>query len=57
MNEHFLLADILKTKEIRDTYMKNYNLTEEKLIEIRKEKNSRKKISLDFREKVERVEK
>lgn len=49
MNDRFLLADILKTKEIRDSYMKHNNLTEEKLNEIRNKK--RKKIILDFAEK------
>lgn len=49
MNDRFLLVDILKTKEIRDSYMKHNNLTEEKLNEIRNKK--RKKIILDFTEK------
>ena len=35
--KHHLLIDSLKNESIRATYMKNYGLTEEKLIELRRE--------------------
>ena len=35
--KHHLLIDSLKNESIKKTYMKNYGLTEEKLIELRRE--------------------
>ncbi len=48
-DDRYLLADILKDKDIRASYMKHNGLTEEKLNEIRSRKKA--KITLDFREK------